>query len=42
MLIHSLNKNERALDMAAPLHDQLGDVDGAIDNSASVRKWTIW
>lgn len=38
--IHSLNKNEHALDMAAPLHDQLGDVDGAIDDSASVRKRT--
>ncbi|XP_022150560.1 cytosolic 5'-nucleotidase 3 [Momordica charantia] len=36
--IHSLNKNEHALDMAAPLHDQLGDVDGAIDDTASVRK----
>lgn len=38
--IHSLNKNEHALDMAAPLHDQLGDVDGAFDDSASVRKRT--
>ncbi|KAA0034636.1 hypothetical protein IC582_022822 [Cucumis melo] len=38
--IHSLNKNEHALDMAAPLHDQLGDVDGAINDSASVRKRT--
>nr|XP_011469332.1 PREDICTED: cytosolic 5'-nucleotidase 3 isoform X2 [Fragaria vesca subsp. vesca] len=26
--IHSLNKNEHALDMAAPLHEQLGDSDG--------------
>ncbi|XP_022957072.1 7-methylguanosine phosphate-specific 5'-nucleotidase A [Cucurbita moschata] len=38
--IHSLNKNEHALDMAAPLHDQLGDVNGATNDSASVRKRT--
>ncbi|KAH1230201.1 Cytosolic 5'-nucleotidase 3A [Glycine max] len=27
-LIHSLNKNEHALDMAAPVHERLGDMDG--------------
>ncbi|KAH1230198.1 7-methylguanosine phosphate-specific 5'-nucleotidase [Glycine max] len=26
-LIHSLNKNEHALDMAAPVHERLGDMD---------------
>ncbi|KAK2634549.1 hypothetical protein Ddye_029341 [Dipteronia dyeriana] len=38
--IHILNKNEHALDMAAPLHDQLGDTDGQIDDSASVKNRT--
>ncbi|GKU91489.1 hypothetical protein SLEP1_g5356 [Rubroshorea leprosula] len=38
--IHSLNKNEHALDMAAPLHDQLGDTDGAVNDNASVKKRT--
>ncbi|XP_059448964.1 uncharacterized protein LOC132180133 [Corylus avellana] len=38
--IHSLNKNEHALDMAAPLHDQLGDIDGPTDSSALVKKRT--
>lgn len=39
-LIHSLNKNEHALDMAAPVHEHLGDVDGVSDDSASVKKRT--
>ncbi|KAF2318157.1 hypothetical protein GH714_001430 [Hevea brasiliensis] len=39
-LIHSLNKNEHALDMAAPVHEHLGDVDGVIDDNASVKKRT--
>ncbi|WCJ19173.1 7-methylguanosine phosphate-specific 5'-nucleotidase [Euphorbia peplus] len=39
-LIHSLNKNEHALDMAAPVHEHLGDVSGLIDDSASVKKRT--
>jgi hypothetical protein len=38
--IHSLNKNEHALDMAAPLHDRLGEIDGPTDSSASVKKRT--
>lgn len=38
--IHSLNKNEHALDMAAPLHDHLGDTDGPVDDTASVKKRT--
>ncbi|KAM7463771.1 hypothetical protein LguiA_031892 [Lonicera macranthoides] len=38
--IHSLNKNEHALDMAAPLHDQLGEVDAPIDENASIKKRT--
>ncbi|KAM5550624.1 hypothetical protein ABKV19_027128 [Rosa sericea] len=35
--IHSLNKNEHALDMAAPLHEQLGDLDGPTYENASVK-----
>uniref|UniRef100_A0A7N0TMH8 5'-nucleotidase n=1 Tax=Kalanchoe fedtschenkoi TaxID=63787 RepID=A0A7N0TMH8_KALFE len=38
--IHVLNKNEHALDVAAPLHDKLGDVDGTIDDTDSVKKRT--
>ncbi|XP_010523701.1 PREDICTED: LOW QUALITY PROTEIN: 7-methylguanosine phosphate-specific 5'-nucleotidase A [Tarenaya hassleriana] len=36
-LIHVLNKNEHALDMAAPLHDQLGDTKGADEDTARVK-----
>ncbi|KAF3434414.1 hypothetical protein FNV43_RR25517 [Rhamnella rubrinervis] len=38
--IHSLNKNEHALDMAAPLHDRLGDIDQPTDDNASVKMRT--
>ncbi|XP_059628524.1 uncharacterized protein LOC132271222 isoform X2 [Cornus florida] len=38
--IHVLNKNEHALDMAAPIHDRLGDIDWAIDDNTSVKKRT--
>ncbi|XP_075643140.1 uncharacterized protein LOC142614499 isoform X1 [Castanea sativa] len=38
--IHSLNKNEHALDMAAPLHDRLGDIDGSTDDNALVKRRT--
>ncbi|XP_052187267.1 uncharacterized protein LOC127798030 [Diospyros lotus] len=38
--IHVLNKNEHALDMAAPVHDQLGDTNGPFDDNASVKKRT--
>ncbi|CAH2049753.1 unnamed protein product [Thlaspi arvense] len=38
--IHVLNKNEHALDMAAPVHDHLGDVDGSICDNMSVKKRT--
>lgn len=38
--IHVLNKNEHALDMAAPVHDQLGDTNGPIEDNASVKKRT--
>ncbi|XP_024017471.1 7-methylguanosine phosphate-specific 5'-nucleotidase isoform X2 [Morus notabilis] len=38
--IHSLNKNEHALEMAAPLHDQLGDVDGPTYDNSSVKTRT--
>ncbi|KAA8539064.1 hypothetical protein F0562_025756 [Nyssa sinensis] len=38
--IHVLNKNEHALDMAAPVHDLMGDSNGPIDDNASVRKRT--
>ncbi|RYQ92265.1 hypothetical protein Ahy_B09g098454 isoform C [Arachis hypogaea] len=39
-VIHSLNKNEHALDMAAPLHEQLGDTDDQTADNASVKKRT--
>ncbi|KAE8666333.1 5'-nucleotidase / magnesium ion binding protein isoform 2 [Hibiscus syriacus] len=39
-LIHSLNKNEHALDMAAPLHDQMGGIDGPAEDNASVKQRT--
>ncbi|XP_020222999.1 7-methylguanosine phosphate-specific 5'-nucleotidase A isoform X2 [Cajanus cajan] len=39
-VIHSLNKNEHALDMAAPVHERLGYVDGPIDDNASIKKRT--
>ncbi|OMO73791.1 JAB1/Mov34/MPN/PAD-1 [Corchorus olitorius] len=32
-LIHVLNKNEHALDMAAPLHDQMGDIDKLVTDN---------
>lgn len=35
--IHVLNKNEHAIDMAGPIHDQLGDADGLIDDTSSVK-----
>uniref|UniRef100_A0A3N7FBW1 5'-nucleotidase n=2 Tax=Populus trichocarpa TaxID=3694 RepID=A0A3N7FBW1_POPTR len=39
-LIHSLNKNEHALEMAAPVHENFGDADGLINDNASVKKRT--
>ncbi|OIW13159.1 hypothetical protein TanjilG_07765 [Lupinus angustifolius] len=39
-LIHSLNKNEHALDMAAPVHEQSGDLNGPSDENDSVKKRT--
>ncbi|KAM7268664.1 hypothetical protein ACFE04_010830 [Oxalis oulophora] len=39
-IIHSLNKNEHALDMAAPLHERLEDNDGPIGDIASVKERT--
>ncbi|KAF9595479.1 hypothetical protein IFM89_000397 [Coptis chinensis] len=38
--IHVLNKNEHALDMAAPIHDQSGGIDGPTDDTASVEQRT--
>lgn len=38
--IHVLNKNEHALDMAAPVHDNLGDPNGSIDDNSLVKKRT--
>lgn len=36
--IHVLNKNEHAIDMAGPVHDQLGDANGLIaDDSVKLR-----
>ncbi|XP_031258905.1 7-methylguanosine phosphate-specific 5'-nucleotidase A [Pistacia vera] len=39
-IIHTLNKNEHALDMAAPLHDHLGETNGPIDDNSSVKTRT--
>uniref|UniRef100_A0A453LPH2 5'-nucleotidase n=1 Tax=Aegilops tauschii subsp. strangulata TaxID=200361 RepID=A0A453LPH2_AEGTS len=38
--IHVLNKNEHSLDMAAPVHDSLGDPNGSIDDYSLVKKRT--
>ncbi|KAL5208926.1 hypothetical protein ABZP36_004549, partial [Zizania latifolia] len=38
--IHVLNKNEHALDMAAPVHDNLGDPNGSPDEYLLVKKRT--
>ncbi|XP_062211942.1 uncharacterized protein LOC133912959 [Phragmites australis] len=38
--IHVLNKNEHALDMADPVHDNLGDPNGSIDDYSLVKKRT--
>lgn len=38
--IHVLNKNEHALDMAAPVHEQIGDVGGPAEDNSSVKKRT--
>ncbi|XP_077245188.1 5'-nucleotidase / magnesium ion binding protein isoform X2 [Tasmannia lanceolata] len=38
--IHVLNKNEHALDMAAPVHDQLGGIDKLNDDNVTVKKRT--
>ncbi|CAI0410671.1 unnamed protein product, partial [Linum tenue] len=39
-LIHSLNKNEHALDMAGPLHEHLGDSNGLNNLGGSVKDRT--
>ncbi|KAJ1435781.1 Pyrimidine 5-nucleotidase, eukaryotic [Sesbania bispinosa] len=39
-LIHSLNKNEHAIDMAAPVHEKLGDIDDPIDDNALFKERT--
>ncbi|KAL2943029.1 7-methylguanosine phosphate-specific 5'-nucleotidase [Bienertia sinuspersici] len=38
--IHVLNKNEHALDMAAPTHGQIGDVDGPVIDCVAMKKRT--
>ncbi|PIN18536.1 5'-nucleotidase [Handroanthus impetiginosus] len=38
--IHVLNKNEHAIDMAGPLHDQLGDDNGSTADVSSVKSRT--
>ncbi|MCE3050710.1 hypothetical protein HAX54_047927 [Datura stramonium] len=38
--IHVLNKNEHALDMAAPLHDHCDDVNGLDDEKSALKKRT--
>lgn len=39
-MIHSLNKNEHALDMAAPVHERFGDIDGPTDDNDLLKKRT--
>ncbi|XP_054789641.1 uncharacterized protein LOC129295179 isoform X2 [Prosopis cineraria] len=39
-LIHSLNKNEHALDMGTPVHSHLGDGDDPTEDNASVKNRT--
>ncbi|KAK7278580.1 hypothetical protein RJT34_23612 [Clitoria ternatea] len=39
-LIHSLNKNEHALDMAAPVDEQFGDTDAPTNDNGSVKERT--
>ncbi|KAB5539125.1 hypothetical protein DKX38_016658 [Salix brachista] len=39
-LIHSLNKNEHALEMAAPVHEHFGDGDGPVNDNVSVKERT--
>ncbi|CAK8572931.1 unnamed protein product [Lathyrus sativus] len=39
-LIHSLNKNEHALDMAAPVHEHFGDIDSPTDDNDLLKKRT--
>lgn len=39
-LIHSLNKNEHALDMAEPVHERFGDIDGPTDDNDLLKKRT--
>ncbi|XWS74677.1 hypothetical protein CRYUN_Cryun01aG0018500 [Craigia yunnanensis] len=39
-LIHSLNKNEHALDMTASHHDQTGGIDGPVTDNASMKQRT--
>ncbi|KAJ6816494.1 7-methylguanosine phosphate-specific 5'-nucleotidase A [Iris pallida] len=38
--IHVLNKNEHALDMAAPVHDNLGDPNGSVNDYSLVKNRT--
>ncbi|XXG74054.1 hypothetical protein AAC387_Pa07g2873 [Persea americana] len=38
--IHVLNKNEHALDMAAPVHDQYGGIDEPSEDNAAIKKRT--
>lgn len=38
--IHVLNKNEHALDMAAPLHDAVGNADGPVIDFATMKNRT--
>ncbi|KZV55258.1 7-methylguanosine phosphate-specific 5'-nucleotidase [Dorcoceras hygrometricum] len=35
--IHVLNKNEHAIEMAGPVHDQLGDLNGTNNSASSVK-----
>ncbi|WJX20090.1 5'-nucleotidase [Trifolium repens] len=39
-LIHSLNKNEHALDMAAPVHERFGDIDIPTNDNDLLKKRT--
>lgn len=38
--IHVLNKNEHAIEMATPVHDEFGGIDDPSEDNAAVKKRT--